>query len=57
MACLAGNAASKLLSALYREDVFSAAGNAVANQHMNVNNKNTKPLAFLKRKCKSSSSG
>lgn len=57
MACLAGNAALKLLSSLYCEDIFSAAGNAVANQHMNVNTENIKPLAFFKIKCKGSSSG
>lgn len=57
MACLTDNAALKLLSFLYCEDSFSAASNAVANQHMNVNTKNIKPLAFLKRKCEGSSSG
>lgn len=57
MACLAGNAALKLLSSLYCEDIFSAAGNTVANQHTDVNTNNIKPLAFLKRKCKGSSSG
>lgn len=57
MACLAGNAALKLLSSLCCKDIFSAAGNAVANQHANVNTKNIKPLAFLKRKFKGSSSG
>lgn len=50
MAFLAGNAALKLLSSLYCEDIFSAAGNAVANQHANVNTKNIKPLSLLKEK-------
>lgn len=51
------NAALKLCSTLYCKDIFSALGNAVANQHANVITKNIKPPAFWKRQCKDSSPG
>lgn len=46
MACLTDNAALKLLSSLHCQDIFSAAGNAVATQLVNVNAEYIKPLAF-----------